>query len=75
VARPARTAHVAEERFYGREFALDVDEDRAVVAVGNAADHVMAMSRLRDSRAVEYSLDAAARNAVPVDERTHGHGE
>jgi hypothetical protein len=64
----AVTAHVAEECLHGREFALDVDEDRAIGPVSDGANNTVTTSGFRDSRAVVHALDAAARDALPVDE-------
>ena len=75
VARASQTAHVAEERLHGREIALDVDEDRAIVLVRDAADHAVAMGCLGDSRAVVHALDAAMCDTVPVDNRGRGRGQ
>lgn len=75
VARAAWTAHVAEERLHGWEVALDVDEDSAIGAVRDASDDAVPMGRLRDSRAIVHALDAPLRETMPVDYRTHGHGE
>jgi hypothetical protein len=73
VARSVRTAHVAKEGFYGREVALDVDEDRAIGLVSDTADHAVTTRRLRDPRAVIDALDASLRKAVPVHQRGHTH--
>lgn len=72
--RPSRTTHVAEERLHGREVALDVDEDRAIGPVRDTADHAVTTRRLSDARAVVHTLDATARETMPVDEFAHGGG-
>jgi hypothetical protein len=51
---------------------LHVDEDRAVGAVRDRADHAVPMGRLCDPRATVHALDAAAGDAVPVHARGHG---
>jgi hypothetical protein len=50
---------------------LHVDEDRAVGTVRDRADHAVPMGCLRDPRATVHALDAAAGDAVPVDEGGH----
>jgi hypothetical protein len=72
VAHAARTAHVAEERLHRVNRPLHVDEDRAIGAIRDRADHAVPVRRLRDPRAVVHALDTAAGDAVPVHDRAHG---
>jgi hypothetical protein len=72
MTHPWLAAHVAQGALDGFERSLDLDEDRAVVPACDCAHHAAATGRLRDSRAVVHSLDAAVRRSMPADKLFHG---